>query len=131
MRGGCGRGARPGRRPSHTSSRILAPPAHPPDHATRTRRSAVVPYYGYARQDRKLAARVPISAADVAQLLEAMGVDRVIALDLRRELQGFFAPRVPVDNIGAATVGVDYFVARHKLVNPVVVAPHAGGVYRA
>ena len=77
-----------------------------------------------------MAARVPISAADVAQLLEAMGVDRVIALDLRRELQGFFSPRVPVDNVGAAAVGVGYFV--HKgLVNPVVVAPHAGGVYRA
>jgi len=93
--------------------------------------TAVIPYYGYARQDRKMTARVPISAADVARLLEAMGVDRVVAVDLHcGQIQGFFGPRVPVDNLDAAVVGVKYFVSK-ALVNPVVVSPDAGGVYRA
>jgi ribose-phosphate pyrophosphokinase len=93
--------------------------------------TAVVPYYGYARQDRKMAARVPISAADVARLLEAMGVDRVVAVDLHcGQIQGFFGPRVPVDNLDGGTVGVSYF-GDMDLVNPVVVSPDAGGVYRA
>ncbi|CAE7340108.1 prs, partial [Symbiodinium microadriaticum] len=83
--------------------------------------TAVIPYYGYARQDRKMQARVPISAADVARLLEAMGVDRVIA--------GFFGPRVPVDNLDGGTVGVSYF-GDMDLEQPVVVSPDAGGVYR-
>jgi ribose-phosphate pyrophosphokinase len=93
--------------------------------------TVVMPYYGYARQDRKMAARVPISAADVARLLEAMGVDRVIAVDLHcGQIQGFFGPRVPVDNLAAGVVGVKYFGSK-KLVNPVVISPDAGGVYRA
>lgn len=93
--------------------------------------TAVIPYYGYARQDRKMQARVPISAADVARLLEAMGVDRVIAVDLHcGQIQGFFRPRVPVDNLNGGLVGVSYF-GDMDLVNPVVVSPDAGGVYRA
>ncbi len=93
--------------------------------------TAVIPYYGYARQDRKMQARVPISAADVARLLEAMGVDRVIAVDLHcGQIQGFFGPRVPVDNLDGGMVGVGYF-GDMDLINPVIVSPDAGGVYRA
>lgn len=93
--------------------------------------TCVIPYYGYARQDRKMTARVPISAADVARLLEAVGVDRVVAVDLHcGQIQGFFGPRVPVDNLDAGVIGVEYFRDK-ELVNPVVVSPDAGGVYRA
>jgi ribose-phosphate pyrophosphokinase len=99
--------------------------------ASAERITCVIPYYGYARQDRKMTARVPISAADVARLLEAMGVDRVVAVDLHcGQIQGFFGPRVPVDNLAGGVVGVKYF-AHKALVNPVVISPDAGGVYRA
>eukprot|EP00597_Dinobryon_sp_UTEXLB2267_P015296 CAMPEP_0170116126 /NCGR_PEP_ID=MMETSP0020_2-20130122/12026_1 /TAXON_ID=98059 /ORGANISM="Dinobryon sp., Strain UTEXLB2267" /LENGTH=300 /DNA_ID=CAMNT_0010344069 /DNA_START=1157 /DNA_END=2059 /DNA_ORIENTATION=- len=93
--------------------------------------TAIIPYYGYARQDRKMQARVPISAADVARLLEAMGIDRVVAVDLHcGQIQGFFGPRVPLDNLDGGMVGVSYF-GDMDLVNPVIVSPDAGGVYRA
>ncbi|CAM9878192.1 unnamed protein product, partial [Phaeothamnion confervicola] len=105
--------------------------------ASARRITAVIPYYGYARQaslsaaDRKMTARVPISAADVARLLEAMGVDRVVAVDLHcGQIQGFFGPRVPVDNLDAGVIGVQYFGDK-DLHNPVIVSPDAGGVYRA
>lgn len=93
--------------------------------------TAVIPYYGYARQDRKLSSRVPISAADVAKLLETMGVDRVVAVDLHcGQIQGFFGPRVPVDNLEAQVIGLEYFMNK-QLEKPTIVSPDAGGVYRA
>ncbi|OMJ81576.1 hypothetical protein SteCoe_4007 [Stentor coeruleus] len=93
--------------------------------------TAVIPYYGYARQDRKMMSRVPISAADVAKLLETMGVDRVIACDLHcGQIQGFFGPRVPVDNLECSIVALNFF-RTIDLINPVVISPDAGGVYRA
>lgn len=99
--------------------------------ASARRVTVVIPYYGYARQDRKMQARVPISAADCARLLESMGIDRVIAVDLHcGQIQGFFGPRVPVDNLDGGIVGITHFGDK-DLHNPVVISPDAGGVYRA
>lgn len=92
--------------------------------------TAIVPYYGYARQDRKIESRVPISASDVAMLLENSGVDRVVALDLHAgQIQGFFHS-VPVDNIYGSIFMAPIF-AELKLKNPVIISPDAGGVARA
>jgi len=95
--------------------------------------TVVVPYYGYCRQDRKTLPRVPISAADVARLLETVGVDRVIAIDLHcGQIQGFFGPRVPVDNLEANVAAVTYFKNFTTLSDQLtVVSPDAGGVTRA
>ena len=61
-----------------------------------------MPCYGFARQDRKERSRVPIAAADVAKMMEAMGIDRVCCVDLHcGQIQGFFGPRTPVDNLCA------------------------------
>jgi len=93
--------------------------------------TAVIPYYGYSRQDRKTQPRVPISAADVAHFLEEAGVDRVLSVDLHcGQIQGFFSNRCPVDNLYGCTVAYPHFV-RAGLQNPVVVSPDAGGVTRA
>eukprot|EP00940_MAST-03C_sp_MAST-3C-sp2_P003175 g3175.t1 len=93
--------------------------------------TALIPYYGYARQDRKMKSRVPISASDVARMISAMGVDRVVAVDLHcGQIQGFFPPHIPVDNLDAGPVGAAYF-SEKNLTNPIIVSPDAGGVYRA
>jgi ribose-phosphate pyrophosphokinase len=91
--------------------------------------SAIIPYYGYARQDRKVSPRSPISAKLVADLLQAAGVDRVVSVDLHSgQIQGFF--NVPFDNLYGSTVLVRYLKARVPE-NVVVVSPDAGGVERA
>src|SRR5437879_5567511 len=97
--------------------------------ASARRITAVLPYYGYARQDRKVQPRVPISARLVADLLEAAGIDRLLALDLHAgQIQGFF--NVPVDHLFAAPVIIDY-LGKKDLRDPVIVSPDAGGVERA
>ena len=97
--------------------------------ASARRITAVLPYYGYARQDRKAQGRVPITAKLVADLLTAAGVDRVLALDLHAgQIQGFF--NIPVDHLFAAPVIVDY-LGKKDLRDPVIVSPDAGGVERA
>jgi ribose-phosphate pyrophosphokinase len=97
--------------------------------ASARRITAVLPYYGYARQDRKVQPRVPITAKLVAVLLEAAGVDRVLALDLHAgQIQGFF--NIPVDHLYASPVLIDY-LGKKDLKDPVVVSPDAGGVERA
>jgi ribose-phosphate pyrophosphokinase len=94
-----------------------------------SRITAVIPYFGYARQDKKVSPRVPISAKMVADLLENTGVDRVITMDLHAgQIQGFFS--VPVDNLYAAPIIIDDIKTRYPE-NLVVVSPDAGGVERA
>jgi ribose-phosphate pyrophosphokinase len=97
--------------------------------ASADRITAVLPYYGYARQDRKDKPRVPISAKLVAKLLERAGADRILALDLHAaQIQGFFD--IPVDHLFATPVMIDYL---RPLQSPqtIVVSPDAGGVERA
>jgi ribose-phosphate pyrophosphokinase len=95
-----------------------------------TRRiTAVVPYFGYARQDKKVAPRVPISAKLVADMLTVAGANRVITMDLHAgQIQGFFD--IPVDNIFAAPVLIDY-ISNNFNDNLAIVSPDAGGVERA
>jgi len=91
--------------------------------------TAVVPYYGYARQDRKAEPRVPISAKLVANLMETAGITRVVTVDLHAsQIQGFFD--IPVDNLYGAVLFNDYVKAKN-LKNPVVASPDIGGVARA
>jgi ribose-phosphate pyrophosphokinase len=91
--------------------------------------TAVIPYYGYARQDRKDKPRVPISAKLVANLLSAAGANRVLTMDLHKaQIQGFFD--IPVDHLFAAPVIIDY-VARQHVPDLTVVSPDAGGAERA
>jgi ribose-phosphate pyrophosphokinase len=97
--------------------------------ASAERITAVLPYYGYARQDRKDKPRVPISAKLVAGLLETAGADRVLTLDLHAaQIQGFFD--IPVDHLYASPVLIEYFRAQN-LADVTVVSPDAGGVERA
>ena len=97
--------------------------------ASAWRITVVLPYYGYARQDRKVAPRVPISAKLVADLITVAGGHRVISLDLHaNQIQGFF--NIPVDNLFAAPVMLAY-MREHFKDNLVIVSPDAGGVERA
>lgn len=96
--------------------------------ASAERITAVLPYYGYGRQDRKDRPRVPISAKLVASLLERAGASRILALDLHAaQIQGFFD--IPVDHLFATPVVLEYF--REKTDRLTVVSPDAGGVERA
>ncbi len=97
--------------------------------ASAKRITAVIPYYGYARQDRKVKPRVPISAKLVADLITIAGANRVVSMDLHAgQIQGYF--NIPVDNIFAAPVLLKYMNS-HFQDNLVIVSPDAGGVERA
>jgi ribose-phosphate pyrophosphokinase len=94
--------------------------------------TAVIPYYGYARQDRKSASRVPITAKLVADLIEAAGVTRVVSMDMHAgQIQGFFS--IPFDHLYAAPVLLEHMRQRFDgdAQNVVIVSPDAGGVERA
>ena len=94
-----------------------------------SRITAVIPYYGYARQDRKDKPRVPISAKLVANLLGAAGANRVLTMDLHKaQIQGFFD--IPVDHLFAAPVIIEY-LSRQKMGPVTIVSPDAGGAERA
>jgi ribose-phosphate pyrophosphokinase len=91
--------------------------------------TAVIPYFGYSRQDKKVAPRVPISAKLVADMITAAGADRVITMDLHAgQIQGFF--NIPVDNLFAAPVLINY-IRNNFRDDMVIVSPDAGGVERA
>jgi len=98
--------------------------------ASARRITAVLPYFGYARQDRKPGPRTPISAKLVANLITHAGADRVLTLDLHAgQIQGFFD--IPTDNLFAAPVMVRDIRQRFELANVIVVSPDVGGVVRA
>ena len=99
--------------------------------ASAGRITAVIPYFGYARQDRRVrSARVPITAKVVADFLSSVGVDRVLTCDLHAEqIQGFFD--VPVDNVFGSPVLLHDIQKKNDLENPIVVSPDIGGVVRA
>jgi len=92
--------------------------------------TAVIPYFGYARQDRRpRSARVAISAKVVADMLDAVGINRMLTVDLHADqIQGFF--NMPVDNVYGSPVLVDYMTTQ-KYENPIIVSPDVGGVVRA
>lgn len=92
--------------------------------------TAIVPYYGYARQDRKVQPRVPISAKLVADLITVAGADRLLTMDLHAgQIQGFF--NIPVDNLFSTPVMIDHIRQLECGADPVIVSPDAGGVERA
>ena len=98
--------------------------------ASANRITAVIPYYGYARQDRKVAPRVPISAKLVADLLTTAGASRVLTAELHAgQIQGFF--NIPVDNLFSSPVLLQYLRTRIGKEQVTVVSPDAGGVERA
>jgi ribose-phosphate pyrophosphokinase len=92
--------------------------------------TAVIPYYGYARQDRKVQPRAPISAKLVADLITTAGISRVVTVDLHAgQIQGFF--NIPVDHIYATPVFINYIKRKFKKEDIVIVSPDAGGMERA
>lgn len=92
--------------------------------------TAVIPYYGYARQDRKVAPRTPITSKLVADLIQAAGVDRVVSIDLHAgQIQGFF--NIPFDHLYGMPVMLDDYLKKNFDSSAVVVSPDAGGVERA
>ena len=97
--------------------------------ASAKRITAVIPYFGYARQDRKDQPRVPISAKLVANILESAGADRILTMDLHAsQIQGFFD--IPMDHLFAVNTVVDYF-AKKKMKNLVIASPDVGGIKMA
>ncbi len=91
--------------------------------------TAVIPYFGYARQDRKDKPRVPISAKLIAKMLEAAGVDRVVTMDFHADqIQGFFD--IPVDHLKSNAIFIPY-LAKQDLTNVIFASPDVGGVKRA
>jgi len=98
--------------------------------ASAGRITAVIPYYGYARQDRKVRPRVPITARLVADLLSTAGIERVLTMELHAgQIQGFFD--MPVDNLYCSGMLSDYIDRKLDMTDGVVVSPDAGGVERA
>ncbi|MBM4327705.1 MAG: ribose-phosphate pyrophosphokinase [Deltaproteobacteria bacterium] len=98
--------------------------------ASTSRITAVIPYYGYSRQDRKVASRAPITAKLIANLITAAGADRVLTIDLHAgQIQGFFD--IPVDNLYAAVTLAEAIKNNHLASESMVVSPDAGGVERA
>ena len=92
--------------------------------------TAVIPYYGYARQDRKVKPRAPISAKLIADLISTAGISRVVTVDLHAgQIQGFF--NIPVDHIYATPVFIDYIKNKLNSDDTVIVSPDAGGMERA
>jgi len=97
--------------------------------ASAGRIAVVIPYFGYARQDRKVEPRVPISSKVIANIIQVTGADRVLTMDLHAEqIQGFFD--IPLDNLYAAPVAIEY-IKGLKLKDVVVVSPDSGGAERA
>lgn len=91
--------------------------------------TSIVPYFGYARQDRKAAPRVPITAKLVANMMQVAGIDRVVTIDLHAgQIQGFFD--IPVDNLYGSIVFNNY-IKNKNLKNPIIASPDIGGVARA
>ncbi|HPC74381.1 MAG TPA: ribose-phosphate pyrophosphokinase [Syntrophales bacterium] len=98
--------------------------------ASADRITAIIPYYGYARQDRKVAPRAPITTKLVADLITAAGARRVLSMDLHAgQIQGFF--NIPVDNLFATPILLDYMKKTHQGDETVIVSPDTGGVERA
>ena len=98
--------------------------------ASARRITAVIPYFGYARQDRKTSSRTPISAKLIANIITSAGADRVLTIDLHAgQIQGFFD--IPLDNLYAAPVFVKDIKQNFKLDEVVVVSPDVGGLVRA